>query len=284
MVFVYPEEKKAVDQLAQRLEEESGIYAGWSRWTVLNPSFFKGVESLPVTPFERPRRNEIWTELDSWRNFRELLRDHHPFIETNSETQQEPQESWQIDIARHGKEFGFRTEYELGQSNFYDEEIQRRRLTELHLVKLKRDGFWAQLLDNGPGCKILGIVNERAANFFALKRFVSDLKSLLLDSMKYQFVYGHPAKTDSPPYPFNGPESQRHKRFERHSSIELLVDKSGLKRKFKISRLCKLWLSTGFQLFWSPDGVDRLCVGFMSEEMKNKALTQEPKLWAQFFI
>ena len=102
--------------------------------------------------------------------------------------------------------------------------------------------------------------------------------------MNYQFVYGHPAETDSPHYPFNGPESHRHKRFERHSSIELLVDTSGLERKFKISRLCKLWLSTGFQLFWSPDCVDRLCVGFMSEEMKNKALTQEPKLWAQFFI
>jgi hypothetical protein len=56
--------------------------------------------------------------LERYKAFKCLLRDHHPFIETNSETQQDPKENWQTDIAHHGKEFGFQTEYGLGQSNF----------------------------------------------------------------------------------------------------------------------------------------------------------------------
>jgi hypothetical protein len=35
MVFVYPEEENAVQQLAQRVEEESGSFDGWERWTIL---------------------------------------------------------------------------------------------------------------------------------------------------------------------------------------------------------------------------------------------------------
>ena len=120
MLFFQEEEKAAVDSLAKRVEEESLTFQGWTKQTICNPDLYRGEIALPLNPFQRPpNKNEsCFLELERYKAFKCLLRDHHPFIETNSETQQDPKENWQTDIAHHCKEFGFQTEYGLSQSNF----------------------------------------------------------------------------------------------------------------------------------------------------------------------
>ena len=273
MVFVWPEEKKAVDQLAQRLEEESGIYDGWSRWTVLNPSFFKGEESLPITPFERPRGNEIFTELDAWRSFRNLLRHHHSFITP----------SFECDVAlcglgkqigHSGAKLGFKTRQGRAFSNYFNEEINRRDIRELPLYELSKEGVWCQLFEEHSCLKILGIVNTgRPRN---LQNFVSCLISLAIGELGFKMIYGHPMMVPNEDrYPHNGSTD---KRFKKWKTIELEID--GETESYQLTRLYRLWLRMGFQLLFSPDEGQQLCVGILSEDYKEELL-QHNEAWSQ---
>ena len=137
MVFVYPEEENAVEELSKKIQEESGSYDGWSRYTVLNPSFFKGIDSLPRIPFERPRPKEIFTELDAWRSFRDLLRNHHSFI-TPSFKDEVSLCGLGRQIERSGAKLGFKTRQGRAFSNYFNEDTNRRDVRELPLYELSR--------------------------------------------------------------------------------------------------------------------------------------------------
>ena len=277
MVFVYPEEEKAVKQLAQRVEEESGSFAGWERWTVLNPSFFKGEESLPITPFERPRGNEIFTELDAWRSFRNLLRHHHSFITP----------SFEGDVALCGlgkqigycgAKLGFKTRQGRAFSNYFNEKTNRRDIRESPLYEISKEGVWCQLIEEPSSLKILGIVNTgRPKN---LQNFVSCLISLAIGELGFKMIYGHPMTVSSEDhYPHNGKDKT--KRFERWKTFKLEVE--GQKKSVVLNRLFKFWLLMGFRLLWSPDEGKELCVGALSSEYKETLLCHNKEAWAQIF-
>ena len=277
MVFVYPEERKAVQQLAQQVEEESGIYDGWSRWTILNPSFFKGIDSLPRIPFERPRPNEIFTELDAWRSFRDLLRWHHPFIT--------PFFRDEVELCGLGKEIessgaglGFKTRQRRVFSNFFNEEIQRRDTKEMPLYEVSKEGVLCELIEEPPCLKILGIVNTgRPKN---LQNFVRCLISLAIDKLGFNMIYGHPMTVPTEDkYPHNGKDKT--KRFKKWKSVQLKMD--GKSKTFVLNRLFKLWLLMGFRLLWSPDEGKELCVGALSPEFQETLLCHNKEAWTQIF-
>jgi len=277
MVFVYPEEENAVQQLAQRVEEESGSFDGWERWTILNPSFFKEEESLPITPFQRPRRNEIFTELDAWRSFRNLLRHHHSFITP----------SFEGDVAlcglgkqieRSGAKLGLKTRQGRAFSNCFNEKTNRRDIRESPLFEISKEGVWCQLIEEPSCLKILGIVNTgRPKN---LQNFVSCLISLAIGELGFKMIYGHPMTVSSEDhYPHNGKDKT--KRFERWKTVKLEVE--GQKKSVVLNRLFKFWLLMGFRLLWSPDEGKELCVGALSSEYKETLLCHNKEAWAQIF-
>ena len=272
MTFVWPEEKKAVGQLAQRLEEESGIYDGWSRWTVLNPSFFKGEESLPITPFERPRGNEIFTELDAWRSFRNLLRRHHSFI-TPSFKDEVALYGLGKQIERSGAKLGFKTRQGRAFSNYFNEDTNRRDVRELPLYEISKDGVWCQLIEEHSCLKILGIVNTgRPKN---LKKFVACLVNLAIRELGFKMIYGHPMMVPCEDrYPHNGVKD---KRFQKWKTVKLEMD--GERKSFVLNRLFKLWITAGFSLLWSPDYGRDLCVGAVSPVYRQNLLKH--KDWTQ---
>jgi hypothetical protein len=273
VVFVYPEEKKAVQQLAQRVEEESGSFDGWERWTILNPSFFKEEESLPITPFQRPRRNEIFTELDAWRSFRNFLRHHHSFITP----------SFECDVAlcglgkqigHSGAKLGFKIRQGRAFSNYFNEKTNRRDIRESPLYEISKEGVWCQLIEEPSSLKILGIVNTgRPKN---LQNFVSCLISLAIGELGFKMIYGHPMMVPNEDrYPHNGSTD---KRFKKWKTVKLEID--GETESFELNRLYRLWLRMGFELLFSPDEGQQLCVGILSAEYREELL-QHNQAWSQ---
>jgi hypothetical protein len=273
VVFVYPEEKAAVQALSQRIEEESGSFDGWEKWTILNPSFFKGEESLPVNPFERPRRNEIFTELDAWRSFRNLLRHHHSFITP----------SFEGDVAlcglgkqigHSGAKLGFKTRQGRAFSNYFNERTNRRDIRESPLYEISKEGVWCQLIEEPSSLKILGIVNTgRPRN---LQNFVSCLMSLAIGELGFKMIYGHPMMVPNEDrYPHNGSTD---KRFKKWKTVKLEID--GETESFELNRLYRLWLRMGFELLFSPNEGQQLCVGILSAEYREELL-QHNEAWSQ---
>jgi hypothetical protein len=276
VVFVYPEEKAAVQALSQRIEEESGSFDGWEKWTILNPSFFKGEESLPVNPFERPRRNEIFTELDAWRSFRNLLRHHHSFITP----------SFEGDVAlcglgkqigHSGAKLGFKTRQGRAFSNYFNEETNRRDIREIPMYEVSKEGVRCELIEEPSCLKVLGIVNSgRPKN---LQNFVSCLMSLAITELGFKMIYGHPMVVPSEDrYPNNG---QTDKRFQKWKTVKLVY--GGEAKSFLLNRLFKIWVKFGFRLLWSPDLGRDLCVGAVSPEYRKTLLTHDKEAWTQIF-
>jgi hypothetical protein len=272
MVFVYPEEKAAVQALAHRIEEESGSYEGWSKWTILNPSFFKGEESLPVTPFERPRPNVIFTELNTWRSLRNLLRLHHPFITPSFNDEVAPYGLGK-EIECSGARLGFKTRQGHAFSNYFNEETNRRDIRKAPLYELSKEGVWCQLFKEPSCLKILAIVNSGKPK--NLRDFVSCLISLAISELGFKMIYGHPMMVPNEErYPHNGSTD---KRFKKWKTVKLEMD--GETKSFVLNRLFKLWITAGFRLLWSPDYGRDLCVGAVSPAYRQNLLKH--KDWTQ---
>ena len=47
MVFVHVDEVNAVEELAERVDCESCIYEGWTKFDLLHPKWFKGETAPP---------------------------------------------------------------------------------------------------------------------------------------------------------------------------------------------------------------------------------------------
>jgi len=275
VVFVYPEEEKAVEQLAKRIGEETKDYNGWNSINVLHPSLFKGKVSMPITPFRRSQRNVFLTELDKWREYRDLLRAHHSFISAPKEFTNCLKTQLGQDMSTHGAKLGFVTREGVACSNFYNHETQRRDTCEITVFEVLRDGIWAQLITEPSCLKILGIVNQNSPK--DLRRWVRDLGILAINKLGASFLYGHPMKFPSEDvYPHNTPGND--KRFDKWRTIELEID--GDTETFELNRLYRLWLRMGFHLLFSPDEGQQLCVGILSEDYKEELL-QHNEAWSQ---
>ena len=277
VVFFQEEEKKAVEQLAKRVGIESGQYNGWNAFSILHPSLFMGGQPWPITPFRRPQQNVFLTELDKWREYRDLLRAHHNFIATPNEFAATPGTELGRNMSSHGVEIGFKTREGVAYSNFYNHKTQRRDTREMPLFEVSKDGVWAQLVSEPSCIKILGVVNTgRPKN---LKSWVKDLSILTIDKLGFSMLFGHPMRIPSEDvYPHNSPTGSD-KRFEKWKTIELEID--GATESFELNRLYRLWLRMGFELLFSPDEGQQQCVGILSEGYKAELLQHNEQAWSQ---
>ena len=276
MVFVYPEEKKAVVGLSNRISEETKEYNGWNSINVLHPSLFKGRVSMLITPFRRPQQNVFLTELDKWKEYRNLLRSHHSFISAPKEFTNSLETQLGQDMSTYGAELGFVTREGVACCNFYNHDTQRRDAREITVFEVLRDGIWAQLITEASCLKILGIVNTGRAK--DLRRWVRDLGVLAINKLGVDMLYGHPMRVASEDiYPCSSPGND--KRFEKWKTIELEID--GATESLELNRLYRLWLRMGFQLLFSPDEGQQLCVGLLSDEYRAKLLRHNEQAWKE---
>jgi len=255
-------EFKACRQLAIRIGGESKYYNGWNEFNVLHPSLFTGEVSMPITPFRRSQRNVFLTELDKWKEYRNLLRSHHSFISAPKEFSNSLETQLGQNMSTHGAKLGFVTREGIACCNFYNHETQRRDAREITVFEVLRDGIWAQLITEASCLKILGIVNTGRAK--DLRRWVRDLGVLAINKLGVDMLYGHPMRVASEDiYPCSSPGND--KRFEKWKTIELEID--GQTESIELNRLYRLWIRMGFKLLFSPDeGQLQLCVGLLSDE------------------
>ena len=80
MVFVHVDEVNAVEELAERVDCESCIYEGWTKFDLLHPKWFKGELPLPQVGLIQRQKPQFFTDIDRWKSFRDCLRNHHPFV------------------------------------------------------------------------------------------------------------------------------------------------------------------------------------------------------------
>ena len=242
----------------------------------MRPSLFTGPQTWPITPFRRSRPIDFLTELDKWREYRNFLRAHHSFIATPKEFSATPKTELGQDMLSHGAKFGFEIREGTAYSNFYDHEIQRRAMREISIYEISKDGVWSQLVPE-PSCfKILGIVNTALPK--NLKSWVTDLGELTIGKLGFSMLYGHPMRVPSEDaYPHNS--KQTDKRFQKWKTIELEID--GETESFELNRLYRLWLRMGFQLLFSPDEGQQLCVGLLSDEYRAKLLRHNEQAWKE---
>jgi hypothetical protein len=279
MVFVYPEEENAVQQLAQRVEEESGSFDGWERWTILNPSFFKGEQALPQVGLLRRQRPQFFTEIERWKSFRDCLRNHHPFVNVPYGNKRASDSDCGLTktIQNAGSASGFEVWTTIAKRNFFDFENHRRRSVDLAITVLLKDDCWAQLVQESKRyVKIICILNEGRAK--SLRSWVSSLKQLLLDDCGFGFVWGHAMQVESNVnYPNN---SKIDRRFEHWKTVKIRTDDGPI--VYPLNRLTRLWLKMGFCLAPSPETDDSPALALYSDSFFQELMELKPSIWKQF--
>jgi hypothetical protein len=191
MVFVHEDEIKAVEELAERVDYESYNYEGWSKFDLLNPKWFKGEPSLPQVGLLQRQRSQFFTDIDRWKSFRDCLRNHHSFVNVPDNNERHLGDYELTKTIQNVKSTrGFEVWTVLGRRNFFDYQRHRRSSEDLPITVLSKEDCWVQLLQEGDRyVKILGIVNGGRPK--SLRRWVSELKQLLVDDCNFGFVYGH---------------------------------------------------------------------------------------------
>ena len=279
MVFVHEDEVKAVEELAERVNYESYSYEGWSKFDLLNPKLFKGEPSLPQVGLLQRQKPEFFTEIERWKSFRQCLRNHHPFLTMSLNNKRALDGNSELTKAIQNLESsrGFEVWTTIGRRNFFNFESHRRSSEDLAITVLSKNDCWVQLLKEGDRyVKILGIVNEGSPK--SLRRWVSELKQLLIDDCNFGFVYGHAMQFQSNlNYPHN---SKIDRRFDHWKTVTIKTNSSPL--VFNLNRLTKLWLRMGFCLAPSPETDDSPALALYSDSFFQELLEHKPNIWKQF--
>jgi hypothetical protein len=279
VVFFQEEEKKAVEQLAQRVEEESGSFDGWERCTILNPSFFKGEQTLPQVGLLQRQRPQFFTDVDRWKSFRDCLRNHHPFVNVPYGNKRASDSDCGLTktIQNAGSTRGFEVWTTIAKRNFFDFENHRRRSEDLAITVLSKGDCWAQLVQESKRyVKIICILNEGRAK--SLRSWVSSLKQLLLDDCGFGFVWGHAMQVESNVnYPNN---SKIDRRFEHWKTVKIETDDGPI--VYPLNRLTRLWLKMGFCLAPSPETDESPALALYSDSFFQELLELKPDIWKQF--
>jgi hypothetical protein len=277
-VKFYSDEKEraAIAELADRIEHESVVFDGWSKYDLLAPQRFKGDQ--PQVGLIRRQRPEFFTEIERWKSFRECLRNHHSFvnIRANKRALENDSELTKT-IQNAGSARGFEVWTTIGKRNFFDFENHRRRSQDLAITVLSKSDCWVQLVQESKRyVKIICILNEGRAK--SLCSWVSSLKQLLLDDCGFGFVWGHAMEVESNVnYPNN---SRKDRRFEHWKTVKIQTNGGPL--VFSLNRLTKLWLKMGFRLAPSPETDDNPALAVYSSSFFQELMELEPNIWKQF--
>ena len=270
-------ERAAIAELADRIEHESVVFDGWSKYDLLAPQRFKGDQ--PQVGLIRRQRPEFFTEIERWKSFRdECLRNHHSFVNIRANKRALASDSGLTKaIQDAGSARGFEVWTTIGKRNFFDFENHRRCSQDLPITLLSKDNCWVQLVQEGKRyVKILGIVNEGKPK--SLRGWVSDLKQLLIDDCGFGFVFGHAMQFQSNlNYPIN---TKVDRRFEHWKTVKIQTNDGPL--VFKLNRLTKLWLKMGFRLAPSPETDDNPALALYSASFFQELMELKPDIWKQF--
>ena len=88
--YLDEDERASVAELAERVDNESTIFDGWTKNDLLAPQWYKGKQTLPQVGLLQRQRPQFFTDLDRWKSFRECLRNNHPFVNTCPAATKEP--------------------------------------------------------------------------------------------------------------------------------------------------------------------------------------------------
>jgi hypothetical protein len=270
-------ERAAIADLADRIEHESVVFDGWSKYDLLAPQRFKGDQ--PQVGLIRRQRPEFFTEIERWKSFRECLRNHHSFVNIPRAHKRALEGDSELTktIQNAGSARGFEVWTTIAKRNFFDFVNHRRRSEDLAITVLSKDDCWAQLVQESKRyVKIICILNEGRAK--SLRSWVSSLKQLLLDDCGFGFVWGHAMQVESNVnYPNN---SRTDRRFEHWKTVTIKTNGGPL--VFKLNRLTKLWLKMGFCLAPSPETDESPALALYSDSFFNELMELKPDIWKQF--
>ena len=270
-------ERAAIADLADRIEHESVVFDGWSKYDLLAPQRYKGDQ--PQVGLIRRQRPALFTELERWQSFRECLRNHHSFVNIPRAHKRALEGDSELTktIQNAGSARGFEVWTTIAKRNFFDFVNHRRRSEDLAITVLSKDDCWAQLVQESKRyVKIICILNEGRAK--SLRSWVSSLKQLLLDDCGFGFVWGHSMEVESN---VNYPNrSKIDRRFEHWKTVKIETDDGPL--VFNLNRLTKLWLKMGFCLAPSPETDESPALALYSSSFFNELMELKPDIWKQF--
>lgn len=271
------DERAAIADLADRIEHESVVFDGWSKYDLLAPQRFKGDQ--PQVGLNRRQRPEFFTEVERWKSFRECLRNHHSFVNIPRGNKRSSDSDCGLTktIQNAGSASGFEVWTTIAKRNFFDFENHCRRSEDLAITVLSKDDCWAQLVQESKRyVKIICILNKGRAK--SLRSWVSDLKQLLLDDCGFGFVWGHAMQVESNVnYPNN---SRKDRRFEHWKTVTIKTNGGPL--VFKLNRLTRLWLKMGFSLAPSPETDESPALALYSGSFFQELMELKPDIWKQF--
>ena len=118
------------------------------------------------------------------------------------------------------------------------------------------------------------IHNPKKANPYGLRRFVKNLRFILIEKRGYDFAWGCPLDVDDSRYPLVGVD----KRFKMHRELTF-ADEDGETHKVIVSRLAATWEAAGMILMPVPD--DLIGAAFCSDKYRDHLLKKN-KFMNQF--
>ena len=184
-----------------------------------------------------------------------------------------PLPEWTTPLFNAAAYEGFVSTYGLAYWNQIDEDGKRftKKVATLQLTCPKSE-IYCQLIDVSetdapevPMVKILMIHKPKKANPYGLRRFVKNLRFILIEKRGYDFAWGCPLEVDDPRYPVVGVD----KRFEMHRELTF-ADEDGETHKVIVSRLAATWEAAGMILMPVSDGL--IGAAFCSDNYRNHLL------------
>ena len=175
----------------------------------------------------RPIRNgRRISDLDWYIGYRDLVAAYPTFLHLEHFDGWKlgmPLPEWTTPLFNAAAYEGFVSMHGLAYWNSVDEDGKRftKKVATLQLTFPKSE-IYCQLIDVSetdvpevPMIKILMIHNPKKANPYGLRRFVKNLRFILIEKRGYDFAWGCPLEVDDPRYPVVGVD----KRFEMHREL-----------------------------------------------------------------
>ena len=275
MKFFDEKERFALEQVAERINNLQ--HADWNS--------YHGSDFLEPEIFRPIRNGRRISELDWYLGYRDLVAAYPAFLELvhfDGWKMGMPLSDWVNPLFNAAAYEGFVSKHGLAYWNSIDENGKRftKKVATLQLTCPKSE-IYCQLIDVSetdapevPMIKILMIHNPKKANPYGLRRFVKNLRFILIEKRGYDFAWGCPLEVDDPRYPVVGVD----KRFEMHRELTF-ADEGGETHKVIVSRLAATWEAAGMILMPVPD--DLIGAAFCSDKYRDHLLKKN-KFMNQF--
>ena len=275
MKFFDEKERFALEQMAERINNLQN--ADWNS--------YHGSDFLEPEIFRPIRNGRRISELDWYLGYRDLVAAYPAFLELvhfDGWKMGMPLSDWVNPLFNAAAYEGFVSKHGLAYWNSIDEDGKRftKKVATLQLTCPKSE-IYCQLIDVSetderevPMIKILMIHNPKKANPYGLRRFVKNLRFILIEKLGYEFAWGCPLEVNDPRYPVVGVD----KRFEMHRELTF-ADGDGETHKVIVSRLAATWEAAGMILMPVPD--DLIGAAFCSDKYRNHLLKKN-KFMNQF--